>query len=277
MSGVERPSGGGSVGRLMSMPTRFFPTGATLAGGAYVIGDRIAGDRHGGIFGGTGPGGRPVLVTIGGRQSLPHDQLFEALTLEAEGVTPLLRLETMGSSDILVEAEPDGAPLGASAVPMASDAAVRLVRDLAAVAWRLHDQGRALGVLHPDQIYVDEGRLRGVAPRARLFLATATVGDVRRMPLSRFLYQAPEVLAGAPPAPPADVFSLAAILAHLASGEPPFTGEGEPAQAMSIGMNRRRPWSGPDELEPLVAAGLAPDPAARPNMTDFTERLSEAR
>jgi serine/threonine protein kinase len=112
-----------------------------------------------------------------------------------------------------------------------------------------------------------------VAPRARLFLATAATGDVRRLPLSRSLFQAPEMLAGARATPACDVFSLAAILALLTSGEHPFEGAGEPALALAISMDRRRPWHGPAALGDLVARALRPEPAARLSLPELLARL----
>jgi hypothetical protein len=261
----------------MSMKRTSYPTGVLLGGGAYVVGERLAGDVHGGVYRGTGPGGRPVLVTLGGPQSSPPDRLRLDLALEVEGISPLLHLERLtapelGELDVLVEAEPAGVPLSSRPLPLDVETALRLLLDLGAVVARVHAAGRALGVLHPDQTWVDE-RVVTVAPRARLFLATAATGDVRRLPLSRSLFEAPEMLAGARATPACDVFSLAAILAVLASGEHPFEGAGEPAQALAISMDRRRPWRGPGALGDLIGAALRPEPAARPSLPDLLAPL----
>ena len=62
-------------------------------------------------------------------------------------------------------------------------------------------------------------------------------------------YMAPEQAAGQPAGPAADVYGLAAVLRHAAGG------------------------SLPPELEPLVDAALAPDPAARPSAADLHRQL----
>jgi serine/threonine protein kinase len=69
-------------------------------------------------------------------------------------------------------------------------------------------------------------------------------------------FMAPEVLAGAPPSPASDVYSLAATTFALLLGHPPRLGE--PPQ-----------WRGIDPaiaalLEPLLKTGLAVDPGRRP-------------
>jgi serine/threonine protein kinase len=220
---------------------------------------------------------------VGGRQSVPHDRLYRQLAFEVEGVSPLLLIERLGDPavgilDLMVEAAPEGSPLSAVALPLALAAASRIVGEVAAVLARLHARGDALGTLHAEQVFIDdELRPTGLVPRARRFLATAAVGDVRRRPLSRDVYHAPEVLAGAPATPASDVFSLAAILAHLVSGEPAFPGDSEPAQSLAIACDRRRPWRGPASIEAPIAEALAAQPAARPTLADFTRRASETR
>lgn len=70
-------------------------------------------------------------------------------------------------------------------------------------------------------------------------------------------FMAPEMLAGAPPRPASDVYSLAATTFALLLGHPPRLGE--PPR-----------WRGTDPaiaaaLEPLLRAGLAVDPGRRPS------------
>jgi hypothetical protein len=65
-----------------------------------------------------------------------------------------------------------------------------------------------------------------------------------------------------------DAFSLCAIAAHLICGEHPFEGEGV-GLAVSIGMGRRRPWSGPADWRAVLERGLAAEPEARPTLEEL--------
>jgi tRNA A-37 threonylcarbamoyl transferase component Bud32 len=102
-----------------------------------------------------------------------------------------------------------------------------------------------------DAILVDFGisQYHEVAPGARAGVdAREVVGSPG--------FMAPEMLAGAPPSPASDVFSLAATTFALLLGHPPRLGE--PPQ-----------WRGIDPaiaaaLEPLLKTGLAVDPGRRP-------------
>ena len=77
-------------------------------------------------------------------------------------------------------------------------------------------------------------------------------------------YMAPEQLAGAPPGPAADVFSLGAVLHEMLTGEAPFDAatpwELAPRQAAGPVAAERLPHA----LAPLVFACLDPDPRRRP-------------
>jgi hypothetical protein len=77
-------------------------------------------------------------------------------------------------------------------------------------------------------------------------------------------YAAPEVLAGDPPSPASDVFSLSALVYGMLKGRPPYQG-----------TDRASP---PQKLDdPLVDAvirnGLAIDPGKRPSASDLAARL----
>jgi hypothetical protein len=81
-------------------------------------------------------------------------------------------------------------------------------------------------------------------------------------------YIAPEVYRGAASLQ-SDVFSLAATLLHLVTGQAPgerVCPEGHPHWA-----------SAPGELRQVILAGLEPDPVRRPDLPIFLGRLCEAR
>ncbi len=91
-------------------------------------------------------------------------------------------------------------------------------------------------------------------------------------------YTAPEVLQGAPPAPAADVYSLAATLYALLAGGPPRWPSGAAPTLAEVMAKHREP------LEPVpgtgrrllrvLSAALDLDPAARPTAAALRDRLA---
>lgn len=81
-------------------------------------------------------------------------------------------------------------------------------------------------------------------------------------------YCAPEVLDGAPASPRSDVYSLAATLQFLLTGEPPFVVEpGEPLVALYLRVAQDPPPvppGSPHALVRVLQTALAKDPAERP-------------
>jgi len=77
-------------------------------------------------------------------------------------------------------------------------------------------------------------------------------------------YAAPEVLAGDPPSPASDVFSLSALVYGLLKGRPPYQGTDRTSPPLKLD-------------DPLVDAvvrnGLAIDPGERPSARDLAARL----
>ncbi|MFJ7780687.1 serine/threonine-protein kinase [Streptomyces yangpuensis] len=93
-------------------------------------------------------------------------------------------------------------------------------------------------------------------------------------------YLAPEQATGAVASAPADVFSLAAVLVHAATGRGPFLAAGEeltlPALLYRIVHEEPRLDGVPADLAALLRDCLAKDPAARPTAAEFLERLTAA-
>ena len=100
--------------------------------------------------------------------------------------------------------------------------AMRILAELVEALNALHQQGQALGNLHPGQIFFDEagkvyiGALNG--------LDNWQPNDDQRALIH---YQAPEQLQGAAPTPLSDQFSLAVIFQEMISGQLPFDSEDE--------------------------------------------------
>lgn len=81
-------------------------------------------------------------------------------------------------------------------------------------------------------------------------------------------YVAPEVLAGGPPTPAADIYALASTLHALLTGHPPFVAAGQnfaalAASVMADSPADLRPRGVPDSLCRILEMAMAKEPAAR--------------
>ncbi|MFJ8437269.1 protein kinase [Kitasatospora sp. NPDC094019] len=87
-------------------------------------------------------------------------------------------------------------------------------------------------------------------------------------------FMAPEQILRDPATPASDVFSLGAVLAHAATGRPPF-GEG-PTEAVVYHVVHEEPdLAGlPPVLAPLVRSCLAKDPRQRPGVAEVLARCA---
>jgi len=100
-----------------------------------------------------------------------------------------------------------------------------------------HDAGRPHGAISPATV-----ALNGTA---KLLAAPAETGITE--------YTAPEVQAGEPPSPQSDIFSLGALLYHLATGRTP------PASAAEAASNS----CGDPALDRIILKCMAPEPIMR--------------
>jgi len=131
------------------------------------------------------------------------------------------------------------------------------------------------GVVHrdykPENVLVDGD---GVSKLTDFGIAART-GD-RPVPAGTLLYAAPEQMAGALASPATDIYALTATFYECLTGRPPYHGEA----ADLIRQHRSEPVPLeplPEPLRPLVAAGMAKEPASRPtDATTFAGELSTA-
>ncbi|MET9697318.1 PQQ-binding-like beta-propeller repeat protein [Streptomyces sp. NPDC006529] len=125
-----------------------------------------------------------------------------------------------------------------------------------------HEPGQGQGQRH------EQGQ--GARPEA---------GPGRPEPFSRVstvpaAFMAPEVAAGRPSSPAADVYSLGVLLLHTATGRLPF-GDGPPPVLAYRALHDRPELSDlPGELGEAVTAALSPSPADRPTAAELSRTLA---
>lgn len=87
-------------------------------------------------------------------------------------------------------------------------------------------------------------------------------------------YMSPEQILGKGATGAADVFSLGAVLAYAATGEPPFSGDSSAALLYKVVHEEPELDALDGELRGLVAACLVKDPGARPAPGEVARRLA---
>ncbi|MFG2648505.1 serine/threonine-protein kinase [Streptomyces sp. NPDC048436] len=182
--------------------------------------------------------GAEALGAVRGRRTA------ELVDADPEGPVPWLATEYVDGPTLAARlGASDGGPLGAPELRTLASALAEALSDI-------HRAGLVHGGLRPWNVLLTTAgpRVTGVG--------VAAYGEGAG-------YVAPELLVGlvrdasvvpAASAPPADVFSLGAVLVFAATGRAPFGGEDRGPDLADV----------PAELVPLIAACLAEHPAARP-------------
>lgn len=204
---------------------------------------------------------------------LAHPGLVRGLGAVLDGPRPHLLLEHVDGPSLHRLIRREGALPLDQLLPLALSV-VAVLHHLAAEGVVHLDVKPANVVMTAPPRLLDLSVARPIASAARL-----------RVPIGTDAYMAPEQCdpAASPGAigPPADVFGLGATLHHAVSGEVPFPRAREARASRDPAVRfpqltrppRPLPPGVPPELQALLAAMLAPGPAARPAPREVAEAL----
>lgn len=192
---------------------------------------------------------------------------FFQSALEAPRVEGLARPFEIVSDPVhgpLLVLEPvRGLPLrGEARARLDAEVALRLVRSVAVVARALQAGGALHGDLRPDSVLRTRSHERDVVVIGGQ-RAVAPVAVTRR---GRLPWISPEEAAGEPVTSATDVYGIGLLLHHLLTGSEP--GPLEERSPLRVGSD----WP---ELDELIAQATAREPAARPSIDEFIERIEQ--
>ncbi|MFE3638839.1 serine/threonine-protein kinase [Streptomyces cellostaticus] len=263
------------------------PLGADepAAVGPYRLLGRLGSGGMGRVYLGRSAGGRTVAVKI----VHPHfalDEQFRARfrrEVEAAGrvggawTAPVLDADPEAAVPWVATAYAAGPSL-AAAVTDGGPLPARTVRALGAGLAEALTAVHELGLVHRDvkpsnvlltldgPLLIDFGIARATDGTASLTSTGVSVGSPG--------YMSPEQILGKAVTGAADVFSLGAVLAYAATGEPPFPGDSSAALLYKVVHEEPELGSLTGELREVAADCLAKDPAARPAPAELARRLA---
>ncbi|MGW7659208.1 serine/threonine-protein kinase [Streptomyces sp. NPDC054756] len=253
--------------------------------GPYRLLGRLGSGGMGRVYLGRSSGGRTVAVKI----VHPHLALDEEFRTRFRREVEAARRVGGAWTAPVLDADPEapvpwvatgyaagpslsGAVADAGALPAPSVRALGagLAEALAAV----HE----LGLVHRDvkpsnvlltldgPLLIDFGIARALDGTASLTSSGVSIGSPG--------YMAPEQILGKGVTGAADVFSLGAVLAYAAAGEPPFSGDTSAALLYKVVHEEPELDALDDPLRELVAQCLAKEPGARPTPGELAARLA---
>ncbi|GAA1293935.1 serine/threonine-protein kinase [Streptomyces javensis] len=254
--------------------------------GAYRLLGRLGSGGMGRVFVGRSAGGRTVAVKVVHAHFALDEEFRARFRREVDAArrvggaftAPVLDANPEAGIPWVATGYVAGPPLNQAVSdegPLPASSVRALGAGLAEALAAVH----ALGLVHRD-VKPSNVLLALDGPRLIDFgIARATEGTVSLTSTGASIgspgYMAPEQILGGNVEGAADVFSLGAVLAYAATGEPPFPGD--TSAALLYKVVHDEPRFGREltgELRDLVAACLAKDPADRPTPEQIVRRLA---
>ncbi|MBB4783539.1 serine/threonine-protein kinase [Streptomyces rapamycinicus] len=254
--------------------------------GAYRLLGRLGSGGMGRVFVGRSAGGRTVAVKVVHAHFALDEEFRARFRREVDAArrvggaftAPVLDADPEARIPWVATGYVAGPPLNQAVTdegPLPESSVRALGAGLAEALAAVH----ALGLVHRD-VKPSNVLLALDGPRLIDFgIARATEGTVSLTSTGASIgspgYMAPEQILGENVEGAADVFSLGAVLAYAATGEPPFPGD--TSAALLYKVVHDEPRFGREltgELRDLVAACLAKNPADRPTPEQIVRRLA---
>jgi eukaryotic-like serine/threonine-protein kinase len=160
--------------------------------------------------------------------------------------------------------------------PLSPDSVLKLAAGLAESLVAIHGAGVVHRDLKPSNVLLGEdGPCVIDFGISRATEATSLTGKGFVVGSPGFM--SPEQAEGDQVGPPSDIFSLGALLAFAASGEPPFGHGSSAALVYRVVHSQARLNGVPEQIRPLIGRCLVKDPGQRPTASGLLAGIAAAR